>query len=307
MKVGFIGLGAMGLPMAKNVIKGGHELLTMVHNRRQPADELSALGAKVLSSPAEIAGAAEVVVTVLPADAELEEVVLGKEGLSDGLHSGQALIDMTTATSITLIRIQKALEKAGVEVLDAPVSGGTPKAASGELTIIVGGGKELFARYRPLLETMGTTLFHVGDVGAGKVVKMVNQLLAATHLLVIGEAFALGKKAGADPSSMYEVIKASSGYSRMMDLRLPGFLLDGTFDPGFKLDLMKKDVNLAVDSARALNVPIHLGGLVSQLFAAASAAGLGEMDFAAAGKFVADLGGVDLSAASQKGDTSRSK
>ena len=297
MKVGFIGLGAMGLPMAKRVVAGGYEVLTMVHRRREPAEELAALGARILETPAEIAREAGVVITILPADAELKETALGEGGLIHGFSPGKVLIEMTTATAFSIREVEEALAKVGGRVLDAPVSGGTPAAANGTLTIMVGGEGALLDECRPLLETMGKTILHVGAVGQGKVVKMVNQLMAAVHLLAIGEAFSLGVKCGADPAMLYEVIKSSSGYSKMMDLRLPGFLLAGSFEPGFKLDLMKKDVNLAIDSARALGLPLALGGLAGQVFAAASAAGKGGDDFSAAAQFLADAAGVPLTAA----------
>lgn len=295
MKVGFIGLGAMGLPMAKRVVGAGHDTFTTFHVRRAPADDLAGLGARVLATAADVARAADVVITMLPADRELKETVFGEQGVLQGLSRGKVLIDMTTATALSMQEVAQAVAGAGAEVLDAPVSGGTPAAAQGTLTIMVGGDAALLERCRPLLETMGRQIVHVGPVGQGKVVKMVNQMMAAAHLLMIGEAFALGVRCGADPKTLYEVIKTSSGYSKMMDLRLPGFLLDGSFQPGFRLDLMKKDVNLAVDSGRALNVPLLLTSVVGQLFAAASAAGKSDADFSAAAQYVADLAGVRLS------------
>lgn len=295
MRVGFIGLGAMGLPMAKRVVGAGHDTFTTFHVRRAPADDLAGLGARVLATAADVARAADVVITMLPADRELKETVFGEQGVLQGLSRGKVLIDMTTATSLSMQEVAQAVAGAGAEVLDAPVSGGTPAAAQGTLTIMVGGDAALLERCRPLLETMGRQIVHVGPVGQGKVVKMVNQMMAAAHLLMIGEAFALGVRCGADPKTLYDVIKTSSGYSKMMDLRLPGFLLDGSFQPGFRLDLMKKDVNLAVDSGRALNVPLLLTSVVGQLFAAASAAGKSDADFSAAAQYVADLAGVRLS------------
>lgn len=295
MRVGFIGLGAMGLPMAKRVVGAGHETFITFHHRREPADELAALGAKVLGSAAEVARSADVVITILPADKELKETVFGERGLLQGFSRGRVLIDMTTATALSMKEVEQAVVAAGGEVLDAPVSGGTPAAAQGTLTIMVGGEGRLLERCRPLLEAMGKQIVHVGAVGQGKVVKMVNQMMAAAHVLMIGEAFALGMRCGADPGTLYEVIKTSSGYSKMMDLRLPGFLLDGTFQPGFRLDLMKKDVNLAVDSGQALNVPLLLTSVVGQVFSAASASGKGNEDFSAAAQYVADLAGIRLS------------
>jgi 3-hydroxyisobutyrate dehydrogenase-like beta-hydroxyacid dehydrogenase len=294
VKVGFIGLGAMGLPMAKRVVEAGHETTTTYHRRRQAADSLASLGARVVGSAAEVARSSDVLITILPADQELKDIVFGNEGILQGFARGKVLIDMTTGTALCMREVETAVVAAGGEVLDAPVSGGTPAAAQGTLTIMVGGEAQLLEKCRPLLEVMGKQIVHVGGVGQGKVVKMVNQMLAATHLLAIGEAFALGVKCGADPNTLHEVIKTSSGYSRMMDLRLPGFLLDGTFEPGFRLDLMKKDVNLALDSGRALNVPLVLTSAVGQLFSAASAAGKGDSDFSSAGQYVADLAGVSL-------------
>ena len=214
--------------------------------------------------------------------------------MREGLSAGKALIDMTTATALSLQEVESALTPMGVRVLDAPVSGGTPAAAQGTLTIMVGGDTDLLEQYRQLLESMGSRIIHVGRVGQGKVVKMVNQMMAAVHLLTIGEAFALGTRCGADAGTMYSVIKDSSGYSKMMDLRLPAFLLAGSFEPGFKLDLMKKDINLALDSARAAGVPLLLTSLAAQVFSAASAAGEGAADFSAAAQFLAGMAKVDL-------------
>src|SRR5436309_13089287 len=236
MNVGFIGLGAMGLPMAKRVLSGGHKMYTTFHRRREPAQELRVLGAEILETPGEVAQAADVVITVLPADAELKEVVFGKAGVLNGFSDGKVLVEMTSGTALAIQEVDAAVRARGSFVLDAPVSGGTPAAEQGTLTIMVGGDETLLDRCRPLLQAMGNRILHVGKVGQGKVVKIVNQMMAAIHILTIGEAFALGVKNGADPAVLYEIIKNSSGYSKMMDLRLPGFLLEGSFKPGFKLD-----------------------------------------------------------------------
>ncbi len=294
MDIGFVGLGAMGLPMAKNVIKGGHRLFTAIHRRAAPGSELKALGAAICSTPQEVAQRSEIVITIVPADREVEEVVFGAAGVLQGLSKGKTLIEMTTAAPATMRRVATALSQKGVDVLDAPVSGGTVKAATGELTIIVGGNPSVLQRCKPVLQTMGTSIYHVGDVGAGKVVKMVNQLMAAVHMAVLGEAFALGVKCGAEPKTMAEVIRNSSGYSRMVDARLPDFVMKDAFQPGFTLDLMKKDVNLALEAARETNVPLYLGGIVGQVFTSASAAGAGAKDFSFVARYLADLAGVKL-------------
>lgn len=295
MSVGFIGLGAMGLPMAKRILGGGHKTYTTFHQRREPAQELQVMGAEIVPTSSEVAQAADVVITILPADAELKEVVFGKEGVLNGFSEGKVLIEMTSGTALAMRAVDEAIRAKGGSVLDAPVSGGTSAAEQGTLTIMVGGDEVLLERCRPLFQTMGTRIVHVGKVGQGKIVKIVNQMMAAIHLLTIGEAFALGINSGADPAILYEVIKNSSGYSKMMDLRLPGFLLEGSFKPGFKLELMKKDVNLALESAKASNTPLFLSSLAAQVFAAVSAAGKGTEDFSVAAQFVAALAGANLS------------
>ena len=294
MKIGFIGLGAMGLPMAKRVVKSGYDTVTMVHRHREPAEELAAMGARLVVTPAEVARYADLVITIVPADAELRQTVLGPDGLLEGYSKGKTLIDMTTATPLTILEIERALADMEVQVLDAPVSGGTIAAAEGKLTIMVGGDRDLLEQHRAILEVLGSTIVHVGGMGQGKVVKIVNQAMAAIHMLAIGEAFALGVKCGADPDVMYQVIKNSSGYSKMMDLRLPEFILADSFLPGFKLDLMKKDLNLAIDSAQALGAPLFLTAVAAQIFQAASLAGSGGQDFSVAAKYLADLTRVPL-------------
>ena len=244
--------------------------------------------------PAEVAGETDVIITVLPADAELEEIVFGENGLMKSFGPDKILIDMTTCTAGTLARVRAAVEAAGGQVLDAQVSGGTAGASAGTLTIMAGGDAALLETCRPLLNAMASRIFHVGGVGQGKVVKIINQALAAIHLLAIGEAFALGVRCGADVDTMYEVIKESSGYSRMMDLRLPGFLASGIFLPGFKLDLMKKDVLLAQESASESRTPALFISTAAQIFAAASSAGKGEDDFSAAAEYLASLAQTSL-------------
>jgi 3-hydroxyisobutyrate dehydrogenase-like beta-hydroxyacid dehydrogenase len=293
MKVGFIGLGAMGLPMARCVVKAGYPLVTTFHRNRGPADELAALGAKVVTTAAEVAAQSDVVITILPADAELEESVLGPDGVVKGMTAGKVLIDMTTCTARTVIQIAEKIQALGGRMLDAPVSGGTVGAESATLTIMIGGDSALLEEFRPLLATMGTRIVHVGKVGHGKVIKILNQALAAIHLLAIGEVFALGIRCGMEENLIYDVIKESSGHSRMMDARLQ-FLFAGAFEPGFKLDLMKKDVLLALDSARQLSIPVLLTSSVAQLFTAASSAGYGNEDFSRAAEYVAGLAGATL-------------
>lgn len=305
MKVGIVGLGAMGLPMAARVVSAGFQTFTTFHKHREPANTLAGLGASLVPTPAEVARAADVVLTILPADLELKEAVFGPGGLREGLSAGKTLIDMTTATAASLQEVERGLTPAGVQVLDAPVSGGTAAAAQGTLTIMVGGDAALLERYRILLESMGSRIIHVGPLGQGKVIKIVNQMMAALHLLTIGESFALGVRCGVDPDMMYNVIKESSGYSRMMDLRLPNFLLAGSFEPGFRLDLMKKDIQLALDTARAEGVPVLLTSMAAQIFTVASAAGYGSEDFSRAADLLVANARASLSKAGRCTDSER--
>lgn len=294
MKVGFIGLGAMGFPMARRVLNAGYPLVTTIHHNRGPAGELAKLGAEVVNSPAEVAGKSDAVITILPADTELKECVLGANGVLEGLSAGKVLIDMTTCTPGTLLNIAERVEACGARVLDAPVSGGTDGAAAGTLSIMAGADPALLEEYRALLSAMGTRIFHVGPVGQGKLIKIINQALAAIHLLAMGEVWALGIRSGADKNMIYDVVKESSGYSRVMDLRLKKFLFAGSFEPGFRLDLMKKDVLLAVDAAREAGTPLLLTSAVAQLFTAASAAGHGNADFSRAAEYLAELAQTSL-------------
>lgn len=294
MKIGFIGLGAMGFPMARRVLNAGYPLVTTFHRERGRADELGGLGAEVVNTPAEVARKSDVVITIVPADRELRECVLDENGVIEGLSAGKVLIDMTTCTPGTLLAIAAQVQARGAHVLDAPVSGGTTGAEAGTLSIMVGTDAALLEEYRPLLGTMGQRIFHVGPVGQGKIVKIVNQALAAIHLLAIGEAWALGIRSGADKNILYDVVKESSGYSRMMDARLPKFLFAGSFEPGFRLDLMKKDVLLAMDAAREAGTPMLLTSAIAQIFTAASAAGHGDADFSRAAEFLAELAQTSL-------------
>ena len=198
VNLGFIGLGAMGQPMAKRVVAAGYKTYTTFHRRRKPTEELRALGAEIKPTPREVAASADVIITILPADAELRETVFGSQGILAGFSAGIVLVEITSGTAVAMQEVEQAMCGVGGQVLDAPVSGGTTPAAQGTLTIMAAGDATLLERYRPLLETMGPRIVHVGEVGHGEVVKMVNQALAAIHLLAVGEAFALGAKCGVD-------------------------------------------------------------------------------------------------------------
>lgn len=284
--IGFIGLGAMGFPMASNLLKAGFDIVTTFHKNAGPAEALRSWGATVKNSAAQVAAVSDVIITIVPADPELQQVILGEGGVLEGIRPGSVLVDMTSGTPNVLRDIALKLADKGARVLDAPVSGGTTGAQEGTLTIMVGGDIALLEEVRPILSVLGDKIYHVGDVGAGNVVKMVNQLMAAVNLVGMIESINIGLKAGVALSVLYDVIKESSGHSRMLDIRGPSFFFVGEYEPGFKLDLMKKDLGLAVSTAIGLDSPILLGSLVYQIYSIASAAGYGEKDFSAVAKLI---------------------
>ena len=279
-RVGFIGLGTMGLPMAKNLKKAGFDLC--VHARRpEPVKEMTALGARSLPSPKEVGQNSDIVITIVTADPQVDEVILGENGLLWGMKEGGIIVDMSTISPMTIRKISKTASERDIKVVDAPVSGGDVGAEAGTLTIIAGGDKEDVERCRPLFEAMGENIFHVGGVGTGQIVKIVNQLIGGITMAAIGEGLVLGAKAGADPKVMRQVISVSSGNSALFQARVAGFLLEDHFQPGFMLDLMKKDVGLAMAMGKEMDIPMPLGSIAYELYAAASAMDLGTKDFSA--------------------------
>lgn len=277
-RIGFIGLGAMGKPMAKNLIKAGY-VLTVYDLNPQPMKELADLGAKRAGSSAETAGDVDVIITILPACEEVKTAVLGEDGVLQGARKGAVLIDMSSIAPHTSQLVAAEAFTRGLKFMDAPVSGGTIAAEKGTLTIMVGGDKELLDEHTDILEAMGKTIYHVGDIGMGETVKMINQILVGVNIVAIAEAFVLGTKLGADPEVLYNVIRNSAGNSFLIDNRVPNYIFKGDFtQPGFALDLLLKDVGLAVDSAKINKIPLFLTGQAFQYLSMASASGLGKKD-----------------------------
>ena len=294
-KIGFIGLGIMGKPMAKNLVKAGYEL-TFYARRSEVIEEMEAEGATGVGSPKAVAEATDIVVTIVTADAEVREVVSGPEGVLEGACEGQLVVDMSTISPLTIQEIAGAAAEQGVRVMDAPVSGGDTGAIAGTLTIIAGGAAEDFERCQGIFKAMGKeeNIFHVGPVGVGQTVKIINQLIGGINIAAISEGLVLGIRAGADPEVMRQVIGVSSGNSNLFQLRVADFLLKDAFAPGFMLDLMKKDMGIAVDLGKALNVPVPIGAAAYQMYAAASSLGEGQSDFSAVCKAMERLTGIRI-------------
>src|SRR5262249_25751399 len=263
-KIGFIGLGIMGKPMAKNLIKAGFPLV--VHNRsRAKVDELVKEGATAATSPKEVAANSDVIITMLPNSPDVELVALGPEGIKEGVKPGQLFIDMSTINPIVSQRIAGDLAESNVAMVDAPVSGGEKGAIDAALSIMAGGKPEDFERALPIFNSLGKTITHMGPLGAGGFTKLANQIIVAINLTAIGEALVFGKKAGVDPQKMIQALSGGLAGSKCLDQKSEK-ILTGNFAPGFKIDLHAKDLNLIADAARSIGVPIPTAAFVEQLF-----------------------------------------
>lgn len=293
-KIGFIGLGAMGKPMAQNLLKAGYTLIIFDINP-QPVAELVAWGAEKRETAAQVAKDVEVVITMLPADDEVKAVILGEEGVLAGAKAGLVIIDMSSIAPHTSIFIAAEANKKGVKFLDAPVSGGTIGAEKATLTIMVGGDKELLDIHMGILQTLGKTIYHVGGVGMGETVKMVNQMLVGINMAGIAEALVMGTKLGVAPEVLYKIIRASSGNSFLIDHRVPDYILKGNFtQPGFAIDLLRKDLGLALESAKVSKIPLFITSQAYQYYTRASAEGLGKKDMSAIIELIEETAGVKV-------------
>jgi len=277
--IAFIGLGIMGRPMALNLVRAGHDLF--VHARRAesmaPLTEAGALGCP---SPAEAARQAEVIFTMVSDTPDVEQVILGDEGILAGVAPGSLVVDMSTISPAATRALAARLAAHGVDMLDAPVSGGEGGAIAGTLSIMVGGSAAAFARARPLLETLGRNIVHVGDHGAGQVAKGCNQVVIAQTLMGIGEAFLLAKAAGVDPARVREALLGGFANSRVLEVHGQR-LLDGDYAPGFKAKLHQKDMRIVLEAAHELGVALPGAAQFAQLLNALVGQGLGELDSSA--------------------------
>ena len=275
-KVGFIGLGLMGLPMARNVLRAGYQL-TVYNRTAAKAAVLVAEGARQVATPAEVAQRSDAVVTMVTDSPDVLEVVEGEHGLLGGASSGSTWIDMSTISPDVTRRLGAAAADRGVEALDAPVSGGPPGAEAGTLSIMVGGNQEVFDACLPLLEAMGKTIVRVGDLGAGQVTKACNQVVIAATLAGIAEALVLGAKAGVDPALIRQALMGGYAGSRLLEVHGER-MIKHAFDPGFFVKLHDKDLHIVIDMARALSVAAPVTALAAQHFNALIADGDGELD-----------------------------
>ena len=290
MRIGFVGTGTMGNPMARCLLEAGHQVA--VHDlRREATADLCAVGARWAENPRAVAEASEVVFTSLPGPAEVERAVLDpSRGILAGLPSGGGYVDMTTNAPNVVRRIAEACRARGVAMLDAPVSGRPPA-----MTIMVGGDPTTFAMYQPLLACMGRKIFHVGEIGAGCVAKLVTQYLGYANFITSLEGLLIGARAGLDLGVLAQIVPVSAGASRTFD-NIPRSVFDGTFRAGGTLDIVAKDVHLACELARDVGAPAHMGVIADDAYQRAQAQGWGQLGFPIVARILEAMAGVELRA-----------
>ena len=288
--IGFIGLGIMGRPMAKNLLKAGYSLV-VTSRSRPPIDDVVAAGAKAAANGREVAAQSDVVITMLPNSPDVELVALGKDGILEGAKSGQIFVDMSTISPIVSKKVGAALAAKGVKMLDAPVSGGEQGAINAALSIMVGGDKAVFDQVLPIFQAMGKTITLLGPLGFGGFTKLANQIIVAGNLTALAEALTLAKKAGLDRELTLTALAGGLAGSRCLDQKKANYV-GNTYNPGFKIDLHFKDLGLIAESARELGVPIPMTAVVQELFNAMRVKGKGGLDHSGVITLLEELAGV---------------
>jgi 2-hydroxy-3-oxopropionate reductase len=292
-KIGFIGLGIMGKPMARNLLKAGYELIVMDINP-VVVEELEALGAESVKTAAELAARTKIIITMLPNSPHVKAVALGEGGIIEGASAGSVLIDMSSIAPQSSKEIAEALAAKGIEMLDAPVSGGEPKAISGTIAVMVGGKKEVFDAHYELMMTMAASVVYVGETGAGNIAKLCNQVVVAINIAAISEAMVLAKKAGVSPDLVYQAIRGGLAGSTVMDAKAP-MMMDRNFNPGFRIDLHIKDLNNVMETAHNVGVPLPLASQVMEIMQAIKQDGCGVQDHSSIVKFYEKMANIEVS------------
>lgn len=292
MKIGFIGLGIMGAPMARNLAAAGHELV-VTSSQAERREEFAGLGAEVVGSPREVAERAGLVLTMLPDSPQVRQVALGADGVRDGAHEGLVLVDCSSIDPGVAREVAAELGEAGVGFVDAPVSGGEPMAVAGTLSFMVGGPQELVQRVRPVLEILGRSVVRVGDVGAGNVTKLANQAIVAVNIAVLAEALVLAQKAGVAPGAVLEAISGGLAGSNVLNAKGP-MMLAHDFAPGFRIELHLKDLANVAAAAHAADVPMPVTALVHETMLRLRAHGHGGEDHSALLRAAEDAADVTL-------------
>jgi 2-hydroxy-3-oxopropionate reductase len=291
-KIGFIGLGIMGKPMAKNLLKAGYPL-TVYDIIPEKCKEVVEAGAKAGSSNKDVAEKSELIITMLPNSPEVKEAVLGENGVLQGAKAGTVLIDMSSIAPLASIEIAERAKEKGVVMLDAPVSGGEPKAVDGTLAIMVGGPQETFDEVKDILGVMGASVTRVGDIGSGNTTKLANQIIVALNIAAMSEAMVLAAKAGVDPEKVFHAIRGGLAGSAVLNAKMP-LVLKGNFKPGFRIELHIKDLANALDTAHEVGVPVPLSSAVMEVMQALKVDGKGTDDHGGIIQFYEKLAKVQV-------------
>ena len=292
MKIGFIGLGIMGKPMSKNLLKAGYDVV--VCDLNTPAvEEVVTAGAASADSPKAVAEQCDVIITMLPNSPQVKTVVLGEGGVIEGVKSGSVLIDMSSIAPLVSQEVSAELAKKAVAMLDAPVSGGEPKAIDGTLSVMVGGDKEVFDKYYDIMKVMAGSVVYTGNIGAGNTTKLANQIIVALNIAAMSEALVLATKAGVEPELVYQAIRGGLAGSTVLDAKAP-LVMDRKFDPGFRISLHIKDLQNALDTAHEIGVPIQLTAGVMEIMQAMKADGMDSLDHGALIRYYEKLAKVEV-------------
>ncbi len=301
-RIGFVGVGAMGLPMAKRLLDEGHELV-FTSRRPEAVRALEGAGGRGVPTPLIVAEESDLFLTCLPGDTELNEVYLGPEGVLEYLPSSAIIIDFSTTSPMMIQRVAAEASQRGIRVVDAPVSGGTWGAERGSLTIMAGADSDVLAEVKPVLSLLGKQVFHVGGVGSGKLFKLINNLLAGTTMVMVGEALSLAANAGADLDLLFQVVSASSGNSNIWSDSVPKMIHGDDGGTGFRLDLMRKDIRLAASLGEDLGTPVPLTTLALQFYTAACARGMGKQSANDVARLVGRLAGANFRQVDENADS----
>ncbi|SCL91625.1 2-hydroxy-3-oxopropionate reductase [Sporanaerobacter sp. PP17-6a] len=292
MKIGFIGLGIMGRPMSKNLLKAGYELVIYDRNKWK-RDEVIKEGAEEGTSPKDVASRSDVIITMLPNSPQVKEVVLGNGGVIEGAKEGSILIDMSSIAPLASREVSEKLAEKKIRMMDAPVSGGEPKAIDGTLSIMVGGEERDFEQCLPILKTMGSSAVLCGEIGAGNVTKLANQIMVAVNIAGMSEALVLAAKSGVSPEKVYNAVRGGLAGSTVLDAKAP-LIMDRKFDPGFRIDLHIKDLGNVIETGHGVGVPLPLTSSVMEMFQALKVDGLGSEDHGALVKFYEKLSHIEV-------------
>lgn len=291
--IGFIGLGIMGKPMARNLLKAGHVLI--IHNRSRAAvDELTREGARPMNNAKDVAEHSDIVVTMLPDSPDVELVYAGAQGIFAGAKSGSLLVDMSSISPVVARKLAAEAERRGCDMLDAPVSGGEAGAIGATLSIMIGGKASAVERAMPLFQTLGKNIVHVGDAGAGQVTKAANQMVVGTTIAIVAEALVLAKKAGVDPAKVRQALLGGFAQSKILEAHGQK-MLERNFNPGFRIRLHEKDMKIALATGSEYGVPLMVSGVVAQMMTAMKGMALADLDHSALVKLIEELAKTELS------------